>query len=284
MKIYRDCAGSGAIFDSSPGAFTIGTVTVYEDGSNLPFDLDPDPNVVSNGVINLNAPIITNIPADVSNPCLIIPDDVCVEEGIYQFIITLPNNPKSYHIVYQRCCRNNSISNIINPGETGATYTLELKPEAQQTSAGCVNDSPTFNNFPPIIICANEPINFDHSASDGDGDQLVYKFCSPKVGGGTDGSTGVGNANDFTGVAPNPDSPPPFQNVTFVNPPYGPLIPMAGDPQVTIDPTTGLITGVPTALGQFVVGVCVEEYRNGVLLSVVKRDFQFNVELSLIHI
>ena len=271
MKIYRDCASSGAQFDSAPGAFTEGTVTVYRDGTVVPFI----------PTVTLDAPTITNIPPDVSNPCLIIPDDVCVEEGVYIFILTLPTDPNSYHIVYQRCCRNNSINNIIFPEDTGATYTIELTPEAQQNSTGCVNNSPTFNNFPPIIICVNEPINFDHSASDSDGDQLVYKFCSPKEGGGTGGTDPGSTPMDAAlpnGVAPNPDTPPPFDNVTFVSPTYGPLNPMGGDPQVAIDPATGMISGIPNTLGQFVVGVCVEEYRNGVLLSTVKRDFQFNVE------
>ena len=271
MKIYRDCASSGAQFDSAPGAFTEGTVTIYRDGTVVPYI----------PTVTLDAPTITNIPPDVSNPCLIIPDDVCVEEGLYIFILTLPTDPNSYHIVYQRCCRNNSINNIIFPEDTGATYTIELTPEAQQNSTGCVNNSPTFNNFPPIIICVNEPINFDHSASDSDGDQLVYKFCSPKEGGGTGGTDPGSTPMDAAlpnGVAPNPDTPPPFDNVTFVSPTYGPLNPMGGDPQVAIDPATGMISGIPNTLGQFVVGVCVEEYRNGVLLSTVKRDFQFNVE------
>ena len=257
MKIYRDCASSGAQFDSAPGAFTEGTVTVYRDGTVVPFI----------PTVTLDAPTITNIPPDVSNPCLIIPDDVCVEEGVYIFILTLPTDPNSYHIVYQRCCRNNSINNIIFHEDTGETYTIELTPEAQQNSTGCVNNSPTFNNFPPIIICVNEPINFDNSASDSDGDQLVYKFCSPKEGGGTGGTDPGSTPMDAAlpnGVAPNPDTPPPFDNVTFVSPTYGPLNPMGGDPQVAIDPATGMISGIPNTLGQFVVGVCVEEYRNGV--------------------
>ncbi|MEM6967365.1 MAG: PKD domain-containing protein [Bacteroidota bacterium] len=270
MIIYRDCNGGGALFDSQNGSFTEATITVYKDGENFPFI----------NSITLGAPIITTIPPDVSNPCLIVPDDICVEEGIYTFNLTLPNDPLGYHIVYQRCCRNNTINNIIAPESTGATYTIEITPQAQQTPGGCVNDSPTFNNFPPIVICANEPIDFDHSASDPDGDQLVYKFCSPKRGGGTQGTQNdPGSASAPNGVAPDPDSPPPFQNVTFVGGVYTPIEPMAGNPIVSIDPNTGFITGIPETQGQFVVGVCVEEYRNGQLLSVVSRDFQFNVEV-----
>ena len=192
----------------------------------------------------------------------------------------MPSSPDQYEIVYQRCCRNNTINNIVSPGQTGATYSIVLTPEAQVNSNGlCLNNSPTYNNFPPIIICANEPINFDHSASDPEGDQLVYKFCSPLSGGGTNGTGGNPCcADDFNGVAPDPDAPPPYSNVTFTAPTYSPTNPMGGNPQVTINPTTGLITGEPDILGQFVVGVCVEEYRNGNLMSIVRRDFQFNVE------
>ena len=53
---------------------------------------------------------------------------------------------------------------------------------------------------------------------------------------------------------------------------------MSGRPLVEIDQFSGLITGTPTVQGQFVVGVCVEEWRDTILLSRVFRDFQFNVE------
>jgi gliding motility-associated-like protein len=46
---------------------------------------------------------------------------------------------------------------------------------------------------------------------------------------------------------------------------------------LTVNPTTGVISGSPPALGQYVVGVKVDEYRNGVLINTVYRDFQFNV-------
>jgi gliding motility-associated-like protein len=46
---------------------------------------------------------------------------------------------------------------------------------------------------------------------------------------------------------------------------------------LAINPSSGLLTATPIDIGQFVVGVCVKEYRDGILLSENKRDFQFNV-------
>ncbi len=259
MKIYRDCAGDGAPFDSTPNSnASPGTVTVFH-GTQI------------YSILILQAPVVTSIDPEISNPCLVMPPGICVEEGVYTFELILPKSDQSYTISYQRCCRNNTISNIVNPGQVGATYTIELTPKAQQVC----NSSPTFNNFPPIVICAGEDIDFDFSATDPDGDQLVYEFCAPFKGGGAN----TDQPEIPTGVAPNPDLPPPYLPVNFISPPYSPLNPMGGDPQVAIDPVTGLITGVPTVLGQFVVGVCISEYRNGQLLSVVRRDFQFNVAM-----
>ncbi len=257
LKIYRDCAGNGQDFDSLPGT-AIGTVTIYQGDNVVPFIYS----------LHLDAPSITWLEADAGNPCLIVPPNICVQEGIYEFEQSLPNSNDSYHITYQRCCRNSSISNIYSPDETGATYTVELTPEAQ---AEC-NSSPVFANFPPILICVDEELNFDHSATDEEGDQLVYEFCSPLKGGGL-----YGNVTSPNGIYPDPDAPPPYDGVDFIVPTYSALTPLAGNPVVSIDPFTGVLSGIAETQGQFVVGICVKEYRNGVLLSTVQRDFQFNV-------
>ncbi len=209
-------------------------------------------------------------------PCL-DPPDVCVEEGLYIFEATLPASAQSYHIIYQRCCRNETITNLIAPDDTGITLTVEVTPAAQSLC----NNSPVFEGFPPTIVCAGFPLSFDHSAVDADGDQLVYSFCAPLKGGGLAGTPGnPGNGSDCDGTSPNPPCPPPFDPVDFVVPQYNAVFPLGTTaPAVSINAQTGLITGIPTVVGQFVVGVCVDEYRNGVYLSTVRRDFQFNVAL-----
>ncbi len=258
MVIYRDCFGGGAPFDSGPGSPIPGTVSIYRGNSTVPY-----------GNIQLSPPVIRNIVPNLSNPCLIAPPNVCVEEGVYTFNLDLPVSSESYHIIYSRCCRNNTITNIVSPGQTGATYWMELTAAAQQVC----NNSPTFKKFPPIVICAGEPINFDHSATDTDGDQLFYELCTPYRGGGTN----TNNPTIPSGVAPNPDLPPPYSSVFFLQPAYSYDNPLGTNPPITIDINTGFLTGIPQITGQFVVGVCIKEYRNGVLLSVLRRDFQFNV-------
>ena len=268
MKIYRDCRPQedAAPLDGNPsdpagGAF----VTLYQGNTRY------------TALSTLTVPLLgQSIIAAPDYPCLIPPENLCVEEGIYEFEVTFPEWPssESYHIVYQRCCRNNTISNILAPGDNGATYTIEITPEAQ---AVC-NNSPVFKEFPPTVICVNNDINFDHSARDVDGDSLVYSFCFPLKGGGIAGGPDdpLGDAFSCNGVRPRPVCAPGFQRIVFKNP-YRFDAPMAGDPIVQIDPVTGLITGSPQLIGQFVMAVCVEEYRDGELIGQISRDFQFNV-------
>lgn len=242
LKLYRDCFLGQAPYDNPA------TVSVYNSSGTL----------VQN--IFMQFPGSNVLPINALTPCYQDNAQVCVEEAVYEEIVNLPLSPGGYTLSYQRCCRNESILNIFDPGETGSTYTIQI-PESAWTDC---NSSPRFNNFPPIVLCVNDPLIFDHSATDPDGDQLVYSFCSPFEGGST------------TDPMPVPAAPPPYNFVNFI-PPYSAVNPLASTPGATVDPVTGEINGMPTTQGQFVVAVCVEEYRNGVLLSVNKRDFQFNV-------
>ena len=201
----------------------------------------------------------SNIPVSTGNPCVIPPSGLCVEEATYETTLTLPFNPSGYHIAYQRCCRNSTITNIFNPNTFGGTFTTFISDLAQSSC----NNGARFNNLPPIVICTNQPLNVDHSAFDPEGDSLVYSFCAPY--------TGFQQGNP----GPAPATPPPYSTVPFI-PPLSATNPLGGSPQITINSQTGIITGIPTIPGQYVVGVCVEEYRNGVLLSTLRRDFQFN--------
>jgi gliding motility-associated-like protein len=242
VKVYRDCLLGQAPYDNPL------TVSVFNAQNQF----------VQNIQIAFPGSVI--LPAVASNECIEVTGNVCVEEAIYSTVVTLPPNAGGYTLSYQRCCRNNTIVNLVNPQSTGATYTINIPGSAFNDC----NSSPEFDNFPPVLLCANEPLVFDHSATDIDGDSLVYSFCAPFEGGTTNAPM------------PVPASPPPYNNVIFSNP-YSATYPIASNPAFSIDPSSGLLTGTPTQTGQYVVGICVSEYRNGALLSTNKRDFQFNI-------
>lgn len=248
LQVYRDCNCTECAEMDDPAYISIfdDDIQPFEGVLEMPLDL-----------VNEVEEVIPNT----DNLCTNEIPDVCVERSTgYSAIITLPPQPGGYKLVYQRCCRNNTINNIINPGSTGSTYEIQIP---DPVLAEC-NNSPTFNNFPPIIICAGYPLIFDHAATDVDGDSLVYEMCTP-----------------FEGATPqdpypNVASDPPYTNISWAGA-FNVNDQIGGTPALTIDSQTGLLTGNPAQIGQFVVGICVKEYRDGNLLSTSIRDFQFNI-------
>lgn len=246
LKIYRDCYSEGAEFDDPLYLY------VYNSSGILQQEI---------AIALLSS---TYIDPDLTNPCIVDPPDICVEEGIYETIINLPDSYGGYDLVYQRCCRNSSIVNLDVPDSQGATYWAHIPDPGE-----ICNSSPRFTAFPPVIICGGYAFEFDHSAIDPDGDSLVYALCDPFLGG------------SITAPIPTPDTeppvgPPPFSTLDYATG-YSATYPMDASPEMAIDAATGLITGTPTAFGQFVVGICIQEFRDGVLIETHLRDFQFNV-------
>ncbi|HYV94697.1 MAG TPA: gliding motility-associated C-terminal domain-containing protein [Chitinophagales bacterium] len=257
-ELYYQCLGNNSYLI---------TLKVYRDCYN---GIPPLDNPAYFGIFNGSGALIQNpaiplgtdvfIPITANNPCLIVPPNICVEEGTYSFTAILPPTPGGYTIAYQRCCRNMTIVNLFDPSNTGITIFSTIP----DTSLAICNSCPYYNNYPPTVICVDYPLVFDHSATDPDGDSLVYSLCEPFVGA------------DPYNPQPTLPSTPPYSNVTYVNP-YSATDPLGTLPPMSIDPVTGLLQVTPDAIGQYVVGVCVSEYRNGVLLGVHMRDFQFNV-------
>ena len=245
LQVYRDC------FNALPGAD-------FDDPASIAV-YNPSGTLIQSIQVPLTVQSDT-LDGDVGDPCLFVPPDVCVQRATYRRTITLFPQPGGYVLSYQRCCRNQTINNIANPSETGATYSVRMTEQAMQLC----NSTPTFDNFAPIFVCVDKEITFNHSATDPDGDQLVYSLCTPNAGA------------SLQQPQPTPPAPPPYDSVQYIPPFNINNLLGFGDP-LSIDPQTGELSGLPTVQGQYVVGVCVSEYRNGMLLSTVRRDFQYNV-------
>jgi gliding motility-associated-like protein len=255
LKLYRDC-GLNPItgFPFTPYAANY-TVSLRTNNATV---LIPNLDVVlpQIGVTTL-VPLI--------DTCAAAPG-ICVQEAIYASIIDLPPNLYGYHLIFQTGDRNASIINLndidgTNPDDSG----ISLETYIPFLNGFANNSSPTWASFPPVFVCLGRDIDFNHSANDLDGDSLAYKFYHPW------GNEAFPNFN--VSLAPN--------NIIFDEVPYEPGFNVVNPINISGTPITisanGIITGIPEQLGQFVLAVMCEEYRDGVLIGRIVRDFQLNV-------
>ncbi|MFK7908342.1 MAG: PKD domain-containing protein, partial [Chitinophagales bacterium] len=258
LTVYRDCnCGNCGDLDDTAHVFVfrkdgIGAIPIIDSLYKVP---RPPKN-----------PVDPPINLCIEDPAIL--SSVCVEKADYEFELFLPPSAGGYDIVYQRYSRNSTLNNINSPAQTGSTYMTSIPPS---TLALC-NSSPVFKEFPPTMLCTGIPFSLDQSATDANGDSLVYELCNPIIGGSDSCPTpGLQQQNGSCATI----GPPPYSPVSWSNG-YDTQNPLGQD-VMTLNPTTGRLFGIAPPSGQYVVGICVSEYRDGELINSIRRDFQFNV-------
>jgi len=248
LRLFRDCFSSGAQLDPSVN------IGIFDKLSGAP---------VSGSPFTASLDHIQQIQKAGNIPCIINPPQVCYQVGFYYLVKDLPNNAMGYSIAFQRCCRVDNITNLSVAIGVGATYVGSV---AGSNTLGNMttnhNSSPQFYLRDTALVCQNRNFTLDFSASDPDGDVLTYGFCDAYTG-GTEGNP----------VVTNPP-PPPYGVVPYASG-YSASTPMG--PGVTINPTTGIISGIAPSAGSFVVTVCVNEWRNGTVINTHRKDFILKV-------
>ncbi len=204
---------------------------------------------------------------------------ICVKtSGLYTEHITytdqvnfqndLFNDAQGYILAWERCCRNNVITNIVNPAGAGIVFYLEMPPVIIGNAA-FVNSSPAFSRVQGDYICKDSPFSFDFSARDSDGDSLAYRLVTP-----FNGFSSSANPT-FTG-RPSTRYPNYYPEINWAND-FNANNAIPGKSPLRINPRTGQLTVTASLLGLFVFSVEVAEYRNGRKIGLVRRDFQLQV-------
>lgn len=263
--IYK-YVGKGAVANTSKYQITL---KLFRD-ENAPPDAAAMPENVFIGIFNnddgkqfpgpfpwFDVPKQTELPVTVNPfpPCIQNAPRLSYHVGLYTFTVDLPDNNSGYTATYQTCCRISPLSNANTFGGmgTGSTYSCIIPP---------LNDNAPQFSTSIDAICGGKPFKLQFSAIDPDDDSLSYQFVDAYNGGSFVNS---GNANPAA---------PPYSSVPYYND-YTSETPLGNE--ATIDPATGIISGVAPEVGRYVVGVGVSSYRNGILINQHRKDFIVNV-------
>ena len=197
------------------------------------------------------------LPLNTLPDCITNAPNLSYTAGYYNFEIELADNSQGYTLAYQTCCRIDGIGNV--PDQTGATYTTVIPGVG--ASAG--DTSPMFASG-ISVVCHNRPYTLDFSATDFNGDSLRYSLCDAYSGGAAT------NANPISPSAPG------YRSVDYTNG-FSGAFPLGASS--TINPATGIISGIAPPAGRYVVSVCVESYNRttGRYISTHRKDFIITV-------
>ena len=207
------------------------------------------------------SPDVQNCSTPGCDPCIVNKPDICYKYATYEIIKELSPNAGGYTVSTQRCCRITGIVNINNSSNIGDTWTIQI-PGTKNGLTAPQNSSPKFIANDTAVICTNNFFEFAFTATDSDGDVLKYEF-TPAFNGAAPGSPGPSTAN-----------PPPYSSVPYSSN-FSSIQPLG--PGITINPNTGVVSGIAPGIGIYVLSVVAKEYRNGLYIGESRKSLHIQV-------
>lgn len=209
LNLYRDCTGaslgtSEPLTISSPGCLNTTVTAVLLPGSGQ--DITPMCGSVLSPCVDPNSQV-----------------PVGVEYHSYSTIAVIPCD--TFRISWESCCRNSDITS----GPNDKSFAIYVDHHSAGAAVIGPNSSPIFNAPAAIYGYAGLPATFDFSATDPDGDSLVYEIGQPEG---------------------------PMDSVLYFIPG---LYPLASP--VHLDSVTGILTAHPQIMQISVIRIDVHEYR-----------------------
>lgn len=251
LYLYRDANAGGANFDAiiQLGLYKyLNSEYTFEDGHH----------------ISLSS--ITDIEVNNLDDCS--SEMIQYELGTYTSQITIPlSDYEHFTLAYQRCCRDNTISNISDPEETGIAISFDLFPAAFTV----INSPANENNDFPIITKVGTAVTVDMAVEDEYAKE--YFLTTPKSSGGVLGSSVAGDPNDCEGITPSPKNClPEFDTVEYLDPtqPYG------LGAEINLDLLSGEMNIEIPAISKVLIGLTVDRFIDGVLSSKIRQQFVIN--------
>src|SRR5687768_7850730 len=224
-------------------------------------------------MMEVSLPLSSQTPVNYTQPAC-SNGEIVTTRIVYTNVVTLSSSQYSdlqgYYLAWERCCRNYDITNIYSDDPlaggqyAGQTFYLEFPPVVKDGQP-FINSSPRL--FPPLndYACPQRPYYVDFAGVDNDGDSLVYSIVTPM-------NTKTADALPLPDFRPRPR---PYPLVTY-RPPFNEINIVGGMPDLRIS-TDGFLTVTPSFNGLFVFAVRCEEYRDGVKIGELRRDFQMLV-------
>ena len=213
---------------------------VYRDVTGITMPTTDQVTVSSGCYSNINIPMNLQPGSGLVAPTLfdcVVPGPTTKTLEVYLYIgyVILPGNCSDYRFWYDNCCRPGGINNINGSngafGNDGFYFDAKLDNSTQGQ-----NSSPIFVSEPVRAFCVGNPFNWKQSVIEANGDSIVYSLI-----------------NCREGAYPTQTNIPFDAGWTSTQP--------VTSAYFNINPSTGLISFLPTQVEIDVLSVLVEEWR-----------------------